>query len=136
MGKKELSALIRNLTIIIHLIEQMQMIRLLSMAGALLAAGSLCSCFPFPDETAKRKQQDEWITKAAQNETEISELKSKIGTVGLPADWEDQLLAIKEERAKLEAQIKAQEMDLIQLQQQRDAYTQRLEEFRITHPLN
>ena len=110
------------------------MIRLLSTASMILLAGSLCSCLP--DEEAKLRQQTEWETKALENEVQIKEFKSKVDSVGLPADWESQMLAIKEERTKLEAQIKSMETELLQMQQQQDAYTQRFEEFRITHPLN
>lgn len=112
----------------------MEMTRLLSMLGTLFLAGTLCSCIP--DGEAKRKQQAEWDTKAALNEAEIIQLKSKSDNVGLPADWEDQLQTIKQERADLEAEIKSRETELLQLKQQREAYAQRLEEFRITHPLN
>lgn len=122
------------MTISIELIEKMEMTRLLSMLGTLFLAGTLCSCIP--DGEAKRKQQAEWDTKAALNEAEIIQLKSKSDNVGLPADWEDQLLTIKQERADLEAEIKSRETELLQLKQQREAYAQRLEEFRITHPLN
>lgn len=79
----------------------------------------------------------EWkaeIVAANKRIAEINELMKN--QTPLEEDWEQQVEALNEEKARLDVEIQDNESLLKKLKEERDEYVQRFDEFRVIHPID
>lgn len=115
------------------------MIRTLSLVTVSLFVLGFSSCFPDKKEEAAkieqiRKDIDELNAKIA--ELELSnEAKMKSTNGPLPENWKHELDVLAARKMNLDADLSDNDAVINELKNDRDKYTQRLQEFKITHPI-
>ncbi len=108
---------------------------LFSTACILVTAGCLTSCLP-DNREAKLKQQTQWEQETAKYMSEITRMMAEDKAYDLPANWHETLVRLEEERLTLEARYQEKEGELRQMNDELQALSNRLEEFKLTHPLD
>lgn len=99
----------------------------------ILASVSLSSCLE--DENKKADKITEWETKCLQMRADIAQMQQDSAQYDISPEWRDKLVQYKEQRANEDATISNNENTLRILREERDLLKQRLEEYKITHPI-
>lgn len=103
-------------------------------ACPVIMAICLSSCLP--DEEAQQEQIDQWDNEIKQAKTTIEQLKEENKKVVVVENWRERMEELKDQKAELESLLMENEGILEKLKEEREVYSIRLEEFRVTHPLN